>query len=109
MIVPQYVNDVTYSGNSVTDRRLSDHTFVDEILVRLLKFHGPIFQSLNFIIMKSLFYIAALVLILVWSIGYIGYGIGGGFHLILVPALLTVAIRVILEKKYTHKYTAKLF
>ena len=56
--------------------------------------------------MKSLFYIVALVLILIWSIGFLGYGIGGGFHMILVLALLSAAMRVILEKKYTHKYSA---
>jgi hypothetical protein len=98
MVIAQYVNDVTYSVNNVTDRRSSDHTFDDEILVHL--------QSLNFIIMKSLFYIVALVLILIWSIGFLGYGIGGGFHMILVLALLSAAMRVILEKKYTHKYSA---
>jgi O-antigen/teichoic acid export membrane protein len=55
--------------------------------------------------MKSLFYVIALVLILIWSIGFIGYGIGGGIHIILILALLSVAMRAILEKKFTHKYS----
>jgi uncharacterized membrane protein len=49
--------------------------------------------------MKSLFYITALVLILAWSIGFIGYGIGGIFHILLFLALLLVVTRVMLEKR----------
>jgi uncharacterized protein (DUF58 family) len=49
--------------------------------------------------MKSLFYIIALIMILAWSIGFIGYGIGGLFHILLAFALLLVVMRVILERK----------
>jgi hypothetical protein len=49
--------------------------------------------------MKTLFYVIALILILAWSIGYIGYGIGGVFHILLAFALLLVVMRVIMEKK----------
>jgi hypothetical protein len=52
--------------------------------------------------MKSLFYIIALILILAWSIGFIGYGLGGTFHILLVLALSLVVMRVILEKKLVH-------
>jgi len=38
-------------------------------------------------------------MILAWSIGFIGYGIGGLFHILLAFALLLVAMRVIMEKK----------
>jgi Family of unknown function (DUF5670) len=55
--------------------------------------------------MKSLFYIIALLLILAWSIGFIGYGIGGTIHILPVLALMSVAIRVILEKKSVHAYS----
>ena len=56
--------------------------------------------------MKSLFYITALVLILAWSIGFIGYGLGGAFHSLLVLALLSVLMRVIMDKKSIHRYSA---
>jgi hypothetical protein len=56
--------------------------------------------------MKSLLYIMALVLILAWSIGFIGYGLGGAFHCLLVLALLSILMRVILDKKSMHRYSA---
>ncbi len=59
--------------------------------------------------MKSLFYFVALVLIFIWSVGFIGYGIGGGFHVLLVLALLSVVTRVLLERKFTHKYSTQVY
>ncbi len=59
--------------------------------------------------MKNLFYVVALVLILIWSIGFIGYGIGGGIHILLVLALLSVAMRAILERKFAHKYSTQVY
>jgi O-antigen/teichoic acid export membrane protein len=53
--------------------------------------------------MKSLYYVMALILILAWSIGFIGYGIGGMFHILLVLALSLVVMRVILEKKLVRE------
>lgn len=57
--------------------------------------------------MRSLLYITALLLILAWSVGFIGYGLGGAFHSLLVLALLSVLMRVMLDKKSLHRYTAK--
>jgi hypothetical protein len=56
--------------------------------------------------MKSLLYVTALLLILAWSIGFIGYGLGGAFHSLLALALLSVLMRVVLDKKLTHRYSA---
>jgi O-antigen/teichoic acid export membrane protein len=53
--------------------------------------------------MKNLYYVMALILILAWSIGFIGYGIGGMFHILLVLALSLVVMRVILEKKLVRE------
>jgi hypothetical protein len=52
--------------------------------------------------MRSLFYLIALVLILAWSIGFIGYGMGGVIHILLVFAVISVGLRVLLEKKFAH-------
>jgi hypothetical protein len=49
--------------------------------------------------MKSLFYIAALLLITAWSILFIGYGKGGFIHILLFFAFISVLLRVLLEKK----------
>ncbi|MGC1389524.1 MAG: lmo0937 family membrane protein [Bacteroidales bacterium] len=54
--------------------------------------------------MKSLFYIIALLLILAWSIGFIGYGIGGAIHILPVLALVSVLMRVIPEMKSVRRY-----
>jgi hypothetical protein len=107
------VNDVTYSKNNVTDRTLANPTFAYEIGCSFFKTdtsnksHFLYLILINFVnAMRSLFYIISLLLILAWSIGFIGYGIGGIFHILLVFALLSIVMRVILEKKSSHKYSA---
>jgi hypothetical protein len=52
--------------------------------------------------MKSLFYIVALILILIWSIAFIGYGTGGMIHILLVLALISVTMRVLVERRPVH-------
>lgn len=47
--------------------------------------------------MKNPYFIIALILIFIWSFGFIGYGVGGAYHVILVIALLLMAIKVVLE------------
>jgi len=54
--------------------------------------------------MKNLFYILALILILAWSIAFIGYGLGGSVHFLLIVAIMSVAMEVFLEKRSVHKY-----
>ncbi len=53
--------------------------------------------------MKNFLFIIALLLIFVWSFGFIGYGIGGAFHGVLVLALLVVVTKIILELKSRNK------
>jgi hypothetical protein len=45
--------------------------------------------------MGNLLYIVAVILIIGWAIGFIGYGVGGVIHILLVVALIAVILRVI--------------
>ena len=45
--------------------------------------------------MGNLLYVVAVILIIGWAIGFIGYGAGGLIHLLLVIALIAVILRVI--------------
>jgi hypothetical protein len=49
--------------------------------------------------MSNLLYIIAVVLIIAWAIGFIGYNAGGIIHILLVIALIAVILRVIQGKK----------
>jgi hypothetical protein len=45
--------------------------------------------------MGSLLYVIAVILIIAWAIGFIGYSIGGIIHILLVIAIIAVILRVI--------------
>jgi hypothetical protein len=45
--------------------------------------------------MSNLLYIIAVILIIGWAIGFIGYNAGGIIHILLVIALIAVILRVI--------------
>jgi predicted ferric reductase len=45
--------------------------------------------------MGNLLYIVAVVLIIAWAIGFIGYSAGGLIHILLVIAVIAIIIRVI--------------
>jgi hypothetical protein len=45
--------------------------------------------------MGNLLYIIAVILIIAWAIGFIGYGTGGIIHILLVIAVIAVLFRVI--------------
>jgi hypothetical protein len=47
--------------------------------------------------MKTPFFIIALLLVLVWTIGFLGYQVGGAFHWILVLAIILEATGGILD------------
>jgi len=49
--------------------------------------------------MGNLLYIVAVVLVILWAIGYLGYNAGGLIHILLVIALIAVLFRVIQGKK----------
>jgi hypothetical protein len=45
--------------------------------------------------MSSLLYIIAVLLVIGWLIGFVGYGAGGLIHVLLVLAIIAVLFRVI--------------
>ena len=45
--------------------------------------------------MGNLLYVVAVILVISWAIGFIGYGTGGIIHLLLVIAIIVVLLRVI--------------
>jgi hypothetical protein len=45
--------------------------------------------------MGSLLYVIAAILVIGWAIGFIGYGVGGLIHILLVIAIIAVLMRVI--------------
>ena len=49
--------------------------------------------------MGNLLYIIAVILIIAWAIGFIGYSAGGLIHILLVIAVIAIIIRVIQGRK----------
>jgi hypothetical protein len=49
--------------------------------------------------MGNLLYAIAVILIIFWAVGFIGYNIGGIIHILLVIAVIAVLFRVIQGKK----------
>jgi hypothetical protein len=45
--------------------------------------------------MSNLLYIIAVILIIAWAIGFIGYHAGGIIHILLVIAVIAIIVRVI--------------
>ncbi|MEQ9465787.1 MAG: lmo0937 family membrane protein [Ekhidna sp.] len=45
--------------------------------------------------MGNLLYFVAVVLIILWAIGYLGYSSGGIIHILLVIALIAILFRII--------------
>ncbi|MBE7170935.1 MAG: lmo0937 family membrane protein [Williamsia sp.] len=45
--------------------------------------------------MGNLLYIIAVVLVIIWAIGFLGYHAGGLIHILLVIAIIAVLLRVI--------------
>jgi Family of unknown function (DUF5670) len=45
--------------------------------------------------MGNLLYVIAVILIIFWAIGFIGYSAGGIIHILLVIALIAVVLRII--------------
>jgi len=48
--------------------------------------------------MGSLLYAVAVILIIVWAIGFLGYHAGGLIHILLVIAIIAVLVRIIQGK-----------
>ena len=49
--------------------------------------------------MGNLLYVVAVILIIAWAIGLVGFHAGGIIHVLLVIALIAVILRVIQGKK----------
>jgi Family of unknown function (DUF5670) len=49
--------------------------------------------------MGNLLYVIALVLVIFWVIGFVGYSAGGLIHILLVIAIIVVLLRVIQGRK----------
>jgi len=49
--------------------------------------------------MGNLLYIIAVILIIAWAIGFIGFHAGGIIHILLVIAIIAVILRVIQGKR----------
>ena len=45
--------------------------------------------------MSGLLYTVAVILLILWAIGFLGYHIGGIIHILLIIALIAVILRVI--------------
>lgn len=49
--------------------------------------------------MNNLLYLIAVILVVSWAIGFIGYNAGGIIHILLVIAIIAVILRVIRGNK----------
>ncbi|MFC2087270.1 lmo0937 family membrane protein [Bacteroidota bacterium] len=49
--------------------------------------------------MGNLLYIAAVILLIAWVIGFVGYNAGGIIHILLVIAIIAVLLRIIQGKR----------
>jgi tryptophan-rich sensory protein len=49
--------------------------------------------------MGNLLYTIAVILVIIWAIGFLGFNAGGIIHVLLVIALIVVLLRVIQGKK----------
>lgn len=49
--------------------------------------------------MGNLLYTIAVILVIIWAIGFLGYNAGGLIHVLLVIALIVVLLRIIQGKK----------
>jgi len=49
--------------------------------------------------MGDLLYLIAVVLVIAWFIGFVGYSIGGIIHVLLIIAFIAVLLRIIQGKR----------
>jgi hypothetical protein len=49
--------------------------------------------------MSNLLYIVAVILVIAWAIGFLGYSAGGLIHILLVIAIIAILFRVIQGRK----------
>jgi len=49
--------------------------------------------------MGNLLYVLAVILIIAWAIGFLGFHVGGIIHILIVIAIIAVILRVIQGKR----------
>lgn len=49
--------------------------------------------------MGNLLYLVAVILIIAWAIGFVGYSAGGLIHILLVIAVIMILLRIIQGRK----------
>jgi predicted ferric reductase len=49
--------------------------------------------------MSNLLYLVAVILVIAWAIGFIGYNAGGLIHILLVIAIIAILFRIISGRK----------
>jgi hypothetical protein len=54
--------------------------------------------------MGNLLYIIAVILILIWAVGFIGYSAGGLIHALLVIAVVSIIIKLFLVRKRGRRF-----
>lgn len=50
---------------------------------------------LNILFMGNLLYVIAVILVIAWAIGFLGYHAGGIIHILLVIAIIAILLRII--------------
>jgi len=54
-----------------------------------------VFQTFKIFVMGNLLYLIAVILVIAWAIGFLGYHAGGLIHILLVVAVVAVLLKVI--------------
>jgi hypothetical protein len=49
--------------------------------------------------MGNILYVIAVILVIAWAIGFVGYHAGGLIHLLLVIAVISILLRIIQGKR----------
>jgi len=49
--------------------------------------------------MGNLLYVLAVILIIAWAVGFVGFHVGGLLHVLLVIAVIAIIVRVIQGRK----------
>ena len=57
--------------------------------------HLIINKSKKIELMSNLLYFVAIILVIAWAIGFVGYNVGGIVHILLVIAIIAVIFRLI--------------
>ena len=71
--------------------------FIYHALVNWLDYLNRLYhrQQIKIYFMGNLLYIIAVILVIGWAVGFLGYAAGGIIHLLLVIAVILVLLRII--------------